>query len=348
MIQTVKGKSINEIFYQLLDLSRHWVKNVPRRGLVTVDSPGPVVVELTNPRARVISITGRGASLPAQAAETLWVLGGRNDLTYLTHYLPRAPQFSDDGGKTWHDAYGPRLRDYAGHDQLKAVVEELHDHPDSRRAVMGLLIPDLDHHHFRAKSFPCNQTLSFMVRNGKLDLVVFVRSQDLLWGMSGVNIFEFTVLQELVSILTGIPLGSFFNVANSLHYYAEFEPRMERMRAEPLNDYYADLEASVSKTKKIGLDVFDACMKMFFRIEEKIRSGSAFNDVWPQAASTVLMRTPSIISDLMSIVIIYNMVKYDQLDLASMAVPLIGLLDLRAGMEHWLTKQKKKEKGGDG
>ena len=345
MIQAVKGKSVNEIFYQLLDLSRHWVKNVPRRGLVTVDSPGPVIVELTNPRARVISITGRGASLPAQAAETLWVLGGRGDLAYLTHYLPRAPQFSDDGGFSWRAAYGPRLRAYGGdNDQLAAVVGELRDNPDSRRAVISLLIPGLDHQHFRAKDFPCNQSLSFMVRNGNLDLVTFVRSQDLIWGFC-TNLFEFTVLQELVSILTGLPLGSFFNVANSLHYYTEFEPRMERMRAEPLNDYYADLEASVSKTEKIGLDVFDVCMKMFFRIEEKIRSGSAVNDVWPQAASTVLMRTPSIISDLMSIIIIYNMVKYDQLDLASMAVPLIELLDLRAGMEHWLARQKKKGEG---
>ena len=343
MIQTVKGKSINEIFYQLLDLSRHWVKNVPRRGLVTVDSPGPVIVELTNPRTRVISITGRGASLPAQAAETLWVLGGRNDLTYLTHYLPRAPQFSDDGGKTWRDAYGPRLRDYAGHDQLRAVVDELRDHPDSRRAVMSLLIPDLDHYHFRAASFPCNQNLSFMVRDGKLDLVVFIRSQDLLWGWSGADIFSFTVLHELVSILTGIPLGSFFNVANSLHYYAEFEPRMERMREQPLNDIYLTHDLTFPSIKPCSLEDVDASLKAFFKLEELARAKDIKGASSGLELVDVFAQTPKILSDLMSIVTIYSLAKNNSLYEKKLeeCILQIDYADLRLGMQDWLRRQVK-------
>ena len=70
-------------------------------------------ITLTEPWDRYPRLPLRKASLPAQIAETMWVLAGRNDVEWLSYYLPRAAEFSDDG-KTWRGGYGPRLRD-AGH-----------------------------------------------------------------------------------------------------------------------------------------------------------------------------------------------------------------------------------------
>ena len=69
------------------------------------------LITIDNPNERAIVLKNRNNNIFALIAETLWVLGGRNDLGFLSHYLPRAIDFSDDG-LTWRAAYGPRLRNW--------------------------------------------------------------------------------------------------------------------------------------------------------------------------------------------------------------------------------------------
>ena len=66
-------------------------------------------IGIKRPTERVLVLPERRNNPFAALAETMWVLGGRDDLAYLTRYLPRAGDFSDDG-ETWRGAYGPRLR----------------------------------------------------------------------------------------------------------------------------------------------------------------------------------------------------------------------------------------------
>lgn len=70
-------------------------------------------ISVERPTERVVLMPHRKNNIFAQVAETLWVIQGRSDMDYLTHYLPRAIDFSDDG-KTWRAAYGPRLRRWGG------------------------------------------------------------------------------------------------------------------------------------------------------------------------------------------------------------------------------------------
>ena len=64
-------------------------------------------ITLTDPQRREILTLNRKANVFAQIAETMWVLSGRNDVEWLSAYLPRAKDFSDDG-KTWRGGYGCR------------------------------------------------------------------------------------------------------------------------------------------------------------------------------------------------------------------------------------------------
>lgn len=317
MITTVTGLTINELFYQLLDRTAEWQPEQRRDGKATIDSPGPVVAELRCPRARVLTVPGRNSSLPAACAETLWVLAGRSDLEFLRYYLPRAGDFSDDNGVTWRAAYGPRLRgitDESDHDwvtwrcdQLRQIVYHLRSDKQSRRASMTLLEPKNDFQDFRVRDFPCTQSLSFMPREGKLDLVVFIRSNDLLWGWSGINIFEFTVLHELVSLMTGIPLGTYYHVSNSLHYYTEFEKRFVAMRAAPRFDVYPAVGgALVDLPRNPLLDVrdLDRVLKGFFDVESKLRhrnlaGGDGVVVDWIDAHSV----TPVMLKDMFRVVL---------------------------------------------
>ena len=70
-----------------------------------------IEITLDRPLEREVLHQERKASLPAQIAETMWVLAGRNDIEWLSHYLPRAKDFSDDG-TTWRAGYGRRLRHF--------------------------------------------------------------------------------------------------------------------------------------------------------------------------------------------------------------------------------------------
>ncbi|TRB19709.1 thymidylate synthase [Rhizobium rhizogenes] len=98
------------------------------------------LLRIKSPLERVIVTPHRNNNIFALIAETFWVLGGRNDLGYLTHYLPRASDFSDDG-KTWRAAYGPRLRNWYGVDQFQQVASLLRADPNTKRAVTRIRNP---------------------------------------------------------------------------------------------------------------------------------------------------------------------------------------------------------------
>ena len=84
--------------------------------------------------------------------------------TYLVH-----PEFSDNG-RTWHGAYGPRLRNWNGVDQIDETRRLLLEETATRRAVMSLYDPSRD--FVKSKDVPCNNWLNWLVRDGKLHLTV--------------------------------------------------------------------------------------------------------------------------------------------------------------------------------
>lgn len=173
---------------------------------------------ISDPLQREIVVPGRKANIAAQIAETMWVLGGRNDVEWLSAYLPRAAEFSDDG-KTWRAGYGPRLRSWGedGVDQLNEVIHLLKEDPTTRRAVMSIFDPHSDYGD--TKDVPCNNWLHFLGRDGVLNLHVSIRSNDLVWGWSGINQFEWSTMLEVVAAYTGLRVGRIFYAISSLHMY---------------------------------------------------------------------------------------------------------------------------------
>lgn len=195
-----------------------------------VDSRNGAAIELATqafvverPRNRFLHTPGRNNNPFAAIAETMWVLAGRNDLTYLTPYLRRAPRYSDDGGSTWRAGYGPRLRNWHGVDQVAEVRNQLNASPSSRRAVMSLFDPKLD---FRdSADIPCNNWLHFLVRDGRLNVNVVARSTDIWFGFSAINAFEWSVLLEMMARWLHLETGALTFFTSSLHLYSEHEDR---------------------------------------------------------------------------------------------------------------------------
>lgn len=187
------------------------------------------VTVLERPLERFLFVPGRRNDVFAQIAEALWVVAGHNNVEWLSRYLHRAGEFSQDGGRTWRGAYGPRLRrwSHAGIDQVAHIKRILSEDPASRRAVMSLFDPEKD--LTEVVDIPCNNWLSWIVRDGRLHLAVAVRSNDAVWGFSGANAFEWSVLHEMLAHWLGVAVGRQTWIASSFHVYERHWARAERI-----------------------------------------------------------------------------------------------------------------------
>jgi thymidylate synthase len=257
----------------------------------------PVQITLTHPWEREVLSAHRHASVAAQIAETMWVLAGRNDVEWLSHYLPRAVDFSDDG-KTWRAGYGPRIRNWSKDygqpvDQLKEVIDILREDPSSRRAVINIFDPALDFQE--SKDIPCNNWLHFLSRGGKLNLHVAIRSNDLMWGWSGINAFEWSVLQEIVASCLGIQMGTLTFSISSLHIYDKHWAKAEKI-AQGKNDYRGlplalRMRHPAIKGERPSLQSWDSLIGDFFTAEKYIREGAATQDIHIRAVKHPSIRS---------------------------------------------------------
>ena len=175
------------------------------------------VTVLERPLERFVFVPNRGNDPFAQMAEAVWVLAGRDDVDWLRRYLPRALDFSDDGS-TWRGGYGPRLRRWHGVvDQLDQVRRLLVSDRASRRAVTALFDPEID--FVATLDVPCNNWLSWLIRDGRLHLAIGIRSNDAIWGFSGANAFEWSLVHDAMARWTGTEVGRQTWLATSFHVY---------------------------------------------------------------------------------------------------------------------------------
>ena len=197
----------------------------PSRNGPTLEFPGITVIEYTNPLERQIFCPVRDENPFFNYLEGLWMLAGRNDLSFLETIVKNMANFSDDG-KTFNAAYGFRMRNHFGFDQLREVVTQLRENRDTRQAVVQLWCPqDLNK---ITKDKACNTQMVFKIRDKKLHLTVFNRSNDLIWGALGANKSHFSMIQEFVAAAVRVEVGRYYQVSNCMHVYTAL-PAWEKL-----------------------------------------------------------------------------------------------------------------------
>lgn len=279
------------------------------RGSVCYELPEPAMFKITNPLAREVTIPERKWFRTLPYAESLWIASGRNDMAYILRYLPRMADFSDDG-IFMRGGYGPRYRYYNGvredyqieHinvrqqgfvDQLKYVIECFKADYETRRAVMSFGDPMKDDFDEKGrlketKDVPCTRELHFIKQSGKnkLDLIVRMRSNDIIWGASAVNIFNYTYMQEYVATILGLEVGCYYHIADNLHYYDRHSEMVKKMAER---DYWDD--ESIAYAKKFQslaefdklitkLSMEETMMKVNIRDYTRIEFDDPFFEHW--------------------------------------------------------------------
>lgn len=201
------------------DLMRSVIKGLLEHGEQIEPSKGPasevmgVLLELTNPRARLSRTETRGKPLSC-LGELCWYLAKTNDLAFISYYVPGYKKYAD--GDVIFGGYGPRLFTTGGINQVANVIKRLKKRPDTRQAVIQLFqASDLIGAH---NDIPCTCTLQFMLRRGTLHLFTNMRSNDVFFGMPH-DIFAFTMLQEIIARNLSVELGTYKHAVGSLHLY---------------------------------------------------------------------------------------------------------------------------------
>lgn len=261
--------------------------------------PEPVMVKIEDPTARQILIPERKWNRVLPYAESLWMILGSNDLDDLPgHFVKSVYNFSDDG-HTWRGGYGPRIRKYTGIsnqyyrslnnkkissqedqakdsfvsvDQLRYVIETLRNEPTSRQALITIHDPAKDSLlGLKTRDIPCTRSLHFMIVDGKLNLYVWMRSNDFIWGAQAVNIPNFTLMQQYVAKILNVPMGSYFHVVDNFHFYESSKELVETLAEVKMEDAYEMdrlCHNDYNDCLRFGLNQLDETAKKMYETEE--------------------------------------------------------------------------------
>lgn len=182
---------------------------VETRGFKTKEV-SPLMVTIENPRARLAYHPERHYNLAFNIAELATYITGVNNVGVLELFNPRIRKFSDDG-ETFYGAYGPRIEPF-----LEVVVNKLKSDKGTRQAAINIYRSD--DITVTTNDVPCTLALQFLIRNGKLDMITYMRSNDIFWGFQ-YDVFNFTMIQEFVAHEVGIPIGQYYHITGSMHVY---------------------------------------------------------------------------------------------------------------------------------
>lgn len=260
------------------------------RGKVCYELPEPYMFKITDPTSRIITIPVRKWHAPLAYGESLWLATGRNDMDFISLYGSNMKAFSDNG-VTMRGGYGPRFRHYDGNDidydvrymrpetmeevdQFRYVVECFEKDINTRQAIINIGDPIKDCFGNDGllkvtKDIPCTRILHFMksANTNKLNLIVSMRSNDLIWGASAVNIFNFTFMQEYFAAILGLEIGAYYHIANNMHYYDDKQKLVEDIAAV---DSVTDEHFEYTKSFR-SLNSFDALLNQLSQEEQKMR-----------------------------------------------------------------------------
>lgn len=276
-MKIINARNVNDAYRQgRALLSEIGVRQSSRAGDVLV-APCPVTTVYERPCERVLLDAKRDANPLFHICEAIWMLAGQSDARWLDRYVHDfSARFAEASGHM-HGAYGNRWR---GHfmtnehffgDQLGVIVERLRRDPDDRRVVISMWDAETD--LFEAdlgvvepKDLPCNLVVAPRIRrevgpapgtmqsNGDyieiekqyLDITVFCRSNDIVFGAYGANAVHFSVLQEYLASAIGVQVGRLYQISNNWHGYVDVLKKTEPEYDEDwLNPYSEGLAQPV-------------------------------------------------------------------------------------------------------
>ena len=181
-------------------------------------------------------VTTKKLHLRSIIHELLWFLAGDSNIGYLKDNGVRIwDEWADENGELG-PIYGVQWRSWPAPngepiDQIRAVVEQIRQTPDSRRHIVTAWNPaDIEHMGLP----PCHVLFQFYVANGRLSCQLYQRSADIFLGVP-FNIASYALLTHMVAQVTGLEPGEFIHTLGDAHLYSNhLEQADTQLTREPL------------------------------------------------------------------------------------------------------------------
>lgn len=180
---------------------------------ITFDSNHPIL----------FNFPARKLNVKYAVEEFLWyVRADKNDDSITEHATMWKKLKQDDG--SFFSNYGQYIfRKFTpdGISLFRFAYEELVRNHGTRRAAIPLLQAS---HCFHANSdMVCTFAIQFFIRNGYLNMIVNMRSNDAVWGLTN-DAFCFCMLHRMMyglmrEVVPNLRLGVYIHTANTLHVY---------------------------------------------------------------------------------------------------------------------------------
>ena len=187
------------------------------------------------------AVTTKSLAWKGVVSELLWFLEGssderrlaeirygkpRNELKDLSKYSTIWTDNADNQGKALGyintetikelgPVYGSQWRDWYGIDQVKKLIIDLQDNPDSRRHILSAWnVSEID----KMALPPCHVMSQYYVNNGVISCHMYQRSADMFLGVP-FNIASYALLLSILANILNLKPGRFIHSFGDAHIY---------------------------------------------------------------------------------------------------------------------------------
>lgn len=219
------GKTIDDVwvawYEKLTEGIKHGDTEESRDGAVVGEIINAITV-IEDPTRCILKSPIRKLPMRYMVGELLWYLSGNPNLSAIQLYTKAWDRMSDDG-VTVNSNYGHIIQNAVDEvdgklfDQMKMVEHLLSVDPNSRQAVIHIK-QARDVFVNPTKDLNCTVCLQFFIRDGKLCMTTYMRSNDLWMGFPN-DVFQFTCMQVYLAMRLNVGLGTYTHIAGSLHLY---------------------------------------------------------------------------------------------------------------------------------
>lgn len=180
-------------------------------------------------------ITTKKLHLRSIIHELLWFLKGETNIQYLKeNNVSIWDEWADEHGnlgpvygsqwRSWPTADGRHI------DQIKQVIDQLKNNPDSRRIIVSAWnVGEIE----KMALPPCHAFFQFYVADGKLSCQLYQRSADTFLGVP-FNIASYALLTMMLAQVCNLQPGDFVHTLGDAHLYSN---HLEQAKLQLTRDF---------------------------------------------------------------------------------------------------------------
>ena len=158
----------------------------------------------------------RNWKLDYAEAEWQWYLSGDPSIGKLGEIYGKIPaiweRMADADGNV-RSNYGWQ---WQRNDQIHYIVGKLRQDKNTRHAAISIY--DCKEHSTYRNDTPCTYAVQFTVLNDRLNMSVYMRSNDLWYGFCN-DQYQFSSLQKMIAERLNMDVGWYYHHAHNLHLY---------------------------------------------------------------------------------------------------------------------------------